>query len=152
MWKSFLMECKKCWKKLALLLWLLFSVAFLQVAVAQEAFILTSAEMEELERLLEALKSENEQLILKSENLTSLSERLREALERRTESLDALQNSYSEFERNSKKAMSEMSEKIVLQKERIKRLKIKIFVMSTSLFLSLLVSAIYLVWKIKKGG
>ena len=149
MWKSCLMKCKEYCRMLLLLL---FSVVFVRVAVAQEAFTLTNAEMEELERLLQALKSENEQLIVKSENLTSLSERLREALERRTESLDALQNSYSEFERNSKKAMSEMSEKIVLQKERIKRLKIQIFVVSALLFLSLLVSTMYLVWKIKRGG
>ena len=149
MWKSCLMKCKEYCRMLLLLF---FSVVFVQVAVAQEAFILTNAEMEELERLLEALKNENEQLIVKSENLTSLSERLREALEKRTESLDALQNSYSEFERNSKKAMSEMSEMIVLQKERIKRLKIKIFVVSALLFLSLLVSTMYLVWKIKRGG
>ena len=130
----------------------LFSSVFVQVAVAQEAFTLTSAEMEELESLLDGLEKENKQLTKRQEGLTSLAERLKEALAMRDESLNALQNSYDAFEKDVKSKMSQMSSEIIEKEVRIKGLKRKFLMVSTLLFLTLLILAGYLVLKIRKGG
>ena len=155
MWKKVLIRCKECWESLAswycdskditkeelkwakaelffyaiLLLLALCSLFLVQAVVAQEAFTLTAEEMVELESLLESLGQENKQLMMQSENLTKLAERLKEALEKRTASLDALQNSYDAYEKEAKRIMMEMSEKIVRQDEMIKTLKKKVVLM-----------------------
>ena len=178
MWKKFLMKCKNASESLArwycdgkditkeelkmakgelffyvmLLLLALCSLIFVQVAVAQEGFILTTPEMEELERLLEGLKRENEQLMVRSEGLTSLAERLKEALAMRDESLSELQSSYDVFEKEVKMKMSKMSSEIIEKEVKIKGLKRKLFVVSTLLFLTFFVVGVYVVMKLKKGG
>ncbi len=125
-----------------------FACFSLQVAVAQEVFTLTLEEMDELESLLENLKSENKQLMHKSEGLTSLAERLKEALEKRSESLNALQNSYDEFESEAKTAMSEMSGKIVEQDIMISTLKKKIITLTVIIVIMLLSLLIYILLKV----
>jgi len=131
------------------LFFLCFFVCFsLQVVQAQEAFTLTLEEMGELESLLDSLKSENKQLMKKSEGLTSLAERLKGALERRTDSLNALKNSYDEFEIEAKKAMSEMSGKIVEQEVKIAGLKRKVLALTVAIVIMLLLLLIYLLLKV----
>lgn len=177
MWEKFLMKCTECWESFArwycdgkditkeelkmaktelffyvmLFLLALFSSVFVQVAVAQEAFTLTSAEMEELESLLDGLEKENKQLTKRQEGLTSLAERLKEALAMRDESLNALQNSYDAFEKDAKMTMSKMSSEIVVQAQRIALLKKKIWSLLTLLFLMLLMMSVYVVLKIRRG-
>ena len=140
---------KMCEKLFFLCFFVCFSV---QVVVAQEAFILTDAEMDELENLLVNLKSENEQLMTKSEGLMSLAERLKIALEKRTESLNALRNSYDEFESETKKVMREMSSEIVRQEVMIKGLKKKVFTLTSLLVIISLALVTYIFFKVQHKG
>ena len=174
MCKMFFLKCKECWERLArwycngrditkeelkqekieLLIYIfaflfgLCAICVLQVAGAQEVFTLTLEEMGELESLLDSLKSENKQLTKRSEGLTSLAERLKGALERRDESLNALQSSYDEFESEAKKAMSEMSAKIIEQDLRIAGLKKKVIILIGIIVVMLLAILIYFLLKV----